>query len=223
MNIHDGLDRARFTARLSDQRRVEARTRLGIDDGQIVVLTMGTVCERKGQIDAIRAIGSMNERAAQCIRWFIVGDRPGEYSSLLRTELRRLSSDRSRSISIISETPETPVYYSAADIYCCTSRVETFPRVILEAMAAGLPIVTTPVFGIVEQVRDGRNAFFYHPGNPKELANKIMCLAQDAALRSRMAAESPTVLDTLIDHDSWIDSYARVLREAWLSGQPRVT
>jgi GT2 family glycosyltransferase/glycosyltransferase involved in cell wall biosynthesis len=222
LNIHDALDRARFTARLSEHQREQTRTRLGVDDGQIVVLTMGTVCERKGQIDAIRAVASMSERAAQSIRWFIVGDRPGEYSSLLRTELDRLPSARSRSISIIGETPEAPAYYSAADIYCCTSRVETFPRVILEAMATGLPIVTTPVFGIVEQVRDGRNAFFYHPGDTNELATRINRLALDAPLRSRMAAESPVVLDTLIDHDSWIGSYARVFREAWLSGGPRL-
>ena len=54
---------------------------------------------------------------------------------------------------MIPETGDTAVYWPAADVFCCTSRVESYPLVILEAMAAGLPIITTPVFGISEQVR----------------------------------------------------------------------
>ena len=42
--------------------------------------------------------------------------------------------------------------------------MESFPRVVLEAMAYELPIVTTPVYGIAEQVREGVNAMFYSPG-----------------------------------------------------------
>ena len=59
---------------------------------------------------------------------------------------------------MIPETGDTAAYWQAADVFCCTSRVESYPLVILEAMAAGLPIVTTPVHGIAEQVRPGVNA-----------------------------------------------------------------
>ena len=79
------------------------------------------------------------------------------------------------------------------------------------------------IFGIVEQVREGRNAVFYQPGDTKDLAQKIGAVVLDQALRTRMAAESPYVLDTLIDYDSYLDSYARVFREAWLSGGPRMS
>jgi glycosyltransferase involved in cell wall biosynthesis len=151
-----------------------------------------------------------------------VGDRPSNYSTELRLRYERLAPGKSAIVSIVPENPEAPLYYSAADIYCCTSRVETFPRVILEAMAARLPIVTTPVNGIVEQVRERRNALYYHPGHTQDLAAQISTLVLDGTLREQMAAESPTVLDSLIDYDSWIDSYATVFREAWLSGRPRL-
>ena len=58
-------------------------------------------------------------------------------------------------MAILPETAEPGRFYQAADVFVCTSRVESFPRVTLEAMAHGLPIVTTPVFGIREQVRPG--------------------------------------------------------------------
>ena len=58
-------------------------------------------------------------------------------------------------------------------------------------MAYGLPIVTTPVFGIREQVREGINALFYNPGvNSDALAKRLEGLIQDEGLRSCMAAKS---------------------------------
>ncbi len=79
---------------------------------------------------------------------------------------------------VVPETGETSAYWQAADVFCCTSRVESYPLVILEAMAAGLPIITTPVFGIAEQVRPRVNALIYQPGDIPGLARHLSLLAQ---------------------------------------------
>ena len=106
-------------------------------------------------------------------------------------------------------------------MFVCSSRTESFPRVILEAMAACLPIVTTPVFGIREQVRENVNALFYSPGDTRALADAIRRLRDDPDLRSRMARNSPIVLGALDDYETMAATYGRIFLEAWLSGRPR--
>ena len=90
-------------------------------------------------------------------------------------------------MTLVPETADVARYFLAADVFVCTSRVESYPRVILEAMAWGLPIVTTPVFGIREQVREDVNGIFYEPGDVEALAGAIARLVTDNELRARLA------------------------------------
>lgn len=55
-------------------------------------------------------------------------------------------------------------YYAAADVYVCSSRIEAFPLAIQEAKAYGVPVITTPVFGCAEIIRDGIDGLHYQPG-----------------------------------------------------------
>jgi glycosyltransferase involved in cell wall biosynthesis len=113
---------------------------------------------------------------------------------------------------------DTALYYRAADIFVCTSKIESFPRVILEAMAYELPIITTPAYGIREQVRPGVNGLFYESGNAAQLAGTISELISDPPLRSRLAGNSKLVLATLTTFEEMIEQYACALREASLIG-----
>ena len=185
-----------------------------------MILLPGTVCERKGQIDLIEALSLIGEHASK-IRCFIVGDRAGEYSDRLRAAHKSLPNLTRGRIHVVPEMPDIARYYSAADIFVCTSRIESFPRVILEAMASGLPIITTPVYGIREQVQENVNALFYKPGDARELADRITSLLVDPGLRQRLAGNSKTVLEGLQDFDTMLLAYGRVFREAWLSGRTR--
>ena len=221
MTIHNGLDRERLDAALRQRPRDIARRKLKISPGELAVLLVGTVCERKGQIDLVKALGRLDDRQAKRIRCLIVGDRSGAYSDRLRKAVSSLPFSRRSRIKIIPETSDLALYYAAADIFVCCSRIESFPRVILEAMAVGLPIITTPVFGIAEQVQDNVSALFYPPGDAKALAEVIVRLIEDPLLRQRLAENTGCALDALIDFDSMIDAYAQVFREAWLSGGTR--
>jgi glycosyltransferase involved in cell wall biosynthesis len=88
-------------------------------------------------------------------------------------------------------------------------------------MAAGLPIVTTPVYGIAEQVREHVNALCFPPGKAWDLAEHLERLIHDEDLRASLAGASRHVLDTLTDFDAMAAAYADAFREAWLSGRPR--
>lgn len=219
--IHNGLDRQRFAAELEKHDRLSVRQRLGVRPDDIAVLLLGTVCERKGQIDLVDAAARLPDDVLARTKFLIVGDRPGPYSDEMRSRLTALAAGRSLHFSVVAETADAAAYYSAADIFVCSSRIESFPRVILEAMAAGLPIVTTPVFGIAEQVRPEVNALFYSPGASADLAHHLERLVNDRPLMMRLGRHSLEVLDTLTDYDSMLDDYATVFREAWVSGRSR--
>lgn len=77
-------------------------------------------------------------------------------------------------------------YYQAADIYMHAARADTFPNVILEAMACGTPVVATAVGGIPEQVQDGETGFLTPKANPEVMADKIMELLDSDDLRKKM-------------------------------------
>ena len=90
-------------------------------------------------------------------------------------------------------------------------------------MAYGLPIVTTPVFGIREQVREGVNALFYEPGDYRALAARLQGLIQNEPLRSCMAAKSASVLALGTDFEEMVEAYGEILAEAWLTGGERLS
>jgi glycosyltransferase involved in cell wall biosynthesis len=92
--------------------------------------------------------------------------------------------DELKDIVILDNQENKMDYFNASDIYVCSSTNESFPLVILEAMSCSLPIVTTPVFGISEQLTDSETALFYHPGKIKQLAKKIK-LMLDHKMRQR--------------------------------------
>lgn len=216
--IHNGLNMQRLKETKGDMTREKARQELQIAEDEVALLLLGTVCSRKGQKDLVQAIGEIQPENAKRMRCFIVGDRPNLYSdemAALREELPEALRDR---IHIVPETPETARYYCAADVFVCTSRVESYPRVILEAMAYGLPCVTTPVFGITEQVIEHVNALYYQPGEIKKLAENLDRMISNDSGRLRMAENSSHVLRILNRFEDMCQAYAQVFREAWLSG-----
>jgi hypothetical protein len=92
--------------------------------------------------------------------------------------------------------------------------------VILEAMALGLPIITTLVFGIAEQVRPSFNALTYQPGDVRTLARHLALLAEDERRRRSLAAASPWMLRSLPDGARMEEQYRRTFRAAAESALP---
>jgi glycosyltransferase involved in cell wall biosynthesis len=212
--IHNGLDARRLDKNRAVWPREKARNKLHLIENDVMVLLIGTICDRKGQKDLVQAMALLSNNVAEKVRLFLVGDRPSLYSSEMREMVAALAEERAETISIIPETEETALYYSAADIFVCTSRIESYPRVVLEAMAYGLAIISTPAFGIVEQIREGVNGEFYKPGDAAELARKLNELVLDEHKRENYQANAPLVLGSLTGFDEMINSYAEVFRES---------
>ncbi|MGR6533591.1 glycosyltransferase [Brevundimonas sp. RM1] len=204
--------------------RREARRRLGLHEDEVAVILPGTVCARKGQQDIVDAAFLLSAGALQQVKIFIAGALvEDEYAVRLAGMIESGHPAAAERIVLVGPVEDMSLYYTAADILVCTSRIESAPRILVEGMAFGLPIITTPVFGIPEVVEEGVNAIFYRPGDTKALAGHISALAIDSERRAVMADAGREVLESRPSYDDMIVKYAALVREAALSGSWKLT
>lgn len=218
--IHNGLDRKRFQLEMSKFDRSVERKRLSIKDEEVVVLCLGTVCFRKGQLDIVEAVKHLSEDSNYKV--LVVGDRNNNYSEKIKSLISKLPSKVASRVLVLPESKDIGLFYGIADVFVCSSRIESFPRVILEAMAAGLPIITTNVFGIIEQVVENQNALFYEPSDSRRLAKHLDLMISDGDLRTRFGKNSELLLDRIVNYEQMVDRYAELFKEAWTSSYPRL-
>ncbi len=206
--IHTQGDPSRLAGRLATIDRGRAREALGLEPDDLAILSLGTVCERKGQHDLVKAFARLHPAVAGRVVCHVVGLRERiAYGRELVRLVEELPSDRRGRFHVVPETGETALYWRAADLFVCSSRVESYPRVVIEAMQSGLAIVTTPVFGIAEQVREDVNALFYEPGRDEQLRARLDVLECDRARLRSLAQAAPQVLASIPSHDDMIRSY----------------
>ncbi len=93
------------------------------------------------------------------------------------------------------QIPDAAKYLKAFDIFVLPSVKEGLPYAILEAMAAGLPIVATKVGGIPEMITDGESGLLVPPKNPEALATAIEKLIAAPELRARLGQNAAAVAD----------------------------
>ena len=222
ITIHNGFDRKYFEDQCQCVSRREARAKLKLLDTELYILNVGTICERKGQEDIFEAFVQLPlEVRSRCRLGLVSGSTETPYRLMLKNRLNTLPLGIRERITIFEDGGNIDYHYMAADIFVCTSRIESFPRIIQEAMSCNLPIVTTPVFGIVEQVVDGVSAVFYTPGDTEALCSKLSELIVRPDLRKKLGEQAGIALDILPGSRDMVDAYERIFREVWLSGECR--
>lgn len=216
--VYNGLDPVRAAQEKSKYTKISSREKLEIEENERVLLLLGTVCERKGQADLLGALREIDKDfRCENLRCFIVGDRVNAYNIRLHQEWSLLSPNLRARVHIIPETNDTALYLSAADIFLCSSRVESYPRVILEAMYYGLAIISTPVFGISEQLNDKINALFYQPGDVELLAAHIECLIKDQDMLRKLSINAKYRFDRLTSFDEMLKQYSEAFIGAYFT------
>jgi glycosyltransferase involved in cell wall biosynthesis len=170
------IDLARIHEFRSAHPRDALRAELGCAPDRRLVVNVGTVCERKGQHLFARAVDLLWRRApevAATADFVMIGGRDTPYDRDLAVFLRGLGRPNLR---VVQETGNVYRHYGAADLFVCSSYEESFPRVVLEAMAFGLPILSTGVHGIPEMARPDREALLVPPGDSAALATGLQKL-----------------------------------------------
>ncbi len=166
------IDLRSLDALRASRRRDDLRQRLGLAPDERLVINLGTVCDRKGQILFARAVDLLCRRypAAEKVRFLMVGARDTTYDHDLAAQLGILGRSN---IAVLPESEDAAAFYGAADVFVCSSFEESFPRVILEAMAFSLPIISSAVHGVPEIVRHDEEAVLVPPGDTWALAEAL--------------------------------------------------
>jgi len=199
--------------------RAELRRKHGFRDDEVVIANIGTVCERKGQHVFIRAVDHFNRHHAggRPVRFVLVGARPGIYLDLLNADIARLGLGN---LTLVPETREAFDFFLLCDLFVCTSYEESFPRVVMEAMAFRTPIVTTDVHGIAEMVRQRAEAYLVQPGDVEGLSRMMQtCLAKERSGKSLTPTAYSKVL-RYYDYEQRMPEQVELAREAWLTDEP---
>jgi glycosyltransferase involved in cell wall biosynthesis len=165
------------------------RQRHGIPTSDPVVLCVGRIDPQKNQLLLVDVLAQLRTRTARLV---MLGPVTGQgYDQLIKNKVRELELE-SRVHLLPAATPgstELLDAYHAADVFALPSRHEPFGIVILEAWAAGLPVVATRVGGIPSFVRDGEDGLLVEPQNASELAHAIDQLLASKELRAELGAK----------------------------------
>lgn len=175
------------------------------------ILFVGWLIRRKGVDILIRAVQRLVGEGLN-IRLVIVGDGPQ------RQALGALVSqqDLQQSVTFAGRVSNADInpYYAEADVFVSMSYSESFGQALLEAMRAGLPVVSAANVGSREIVTDGVDGFLVSPGNVDSLVERLRTLASDPNMRAELGRQARATVEQRYDWDKIAARYVELYREA---------
>ena len=162
--VYSGIELDRFR---------DASPATDIDGSGVRVLMVSRLADGKGFYDLFDTL----ERIEGEISVYVVGDGP------LFEDLEASVDERDLPVTMLGYRSDVAEIMAACDVFVLPSYREGTPRVITEAMASGLPVVSTDIAGIPEQVINGENGFLIRPGDINGLTDSLDRLIKSAALR----------------------------------------
>ena len=176
--VPNGIDRLT----LPDRQLVRAK--LGLTPHDVAIGFIGRLSKQKAPEVMVEAFHLVSQQCPQA-RLVMIGSGPMEEQ--IRAQARQLGLEsRTRLLGDVVATE----YLSAMDLFCLPSRYEGMPYVLLEAVAAGLPIVATSVDGVALTVEHERNGLIVPECLAEPLAAALRDLVSDRAKRSQFASDS---------------------------------
>lgn len=169
-------------------------------------LFLGTIGARKGAFDLIEAMQFIPERTPLRLWLAGGGEKEGDLAKARRKIAELGLEDRCELIGIVQGQAKTDLLQKS-HIFVLPSYNEGLPFAIIEAMAAGLAIVATPVGGIPEVVHQGQNGLLVAPGDQEALAASLLRLTADSTLRQHMGQQNRHIACQELD----VRPYARRL------------
>ena len=200
VTIENGVDLDRF--KVQDDAGQRLRSELGIEASAIVFGVIGRLKTQKAHSVFLEAAREILNRYPTA-RFLIVGDGP------LRSELEAQARQLGLFPALIFTglRADIPVVLSALDVLVLPSHWEGLPNVVLEAMAAGRPVVATAIAGIRGVVLSGTTGLLVPQGNPLSMAQACLDLAADRDLRVRFGSMGYEHVAIHYSLDKMIDRY----------------
>lgn len=181
--IYHGVDGEKFSPGRRVEIRAPARARLGISADECAILLIGNNWENKGLPCLLEAVGKLQNPA---LRIIVAGqDSPAPYQE----RIQRLGL--AGQVIFAPHRPDVEFYYAAADIYAGPSAEDTFSLPHAEAMACGLPAITSRVAGVSEIMHHGEDGLILEDAADARTLSKLLALlVSDPALREKMGEKA---------------------------------
>jgi UDP-glucose:(heptosyl)LPS alpha-1,3-glucosyltransferase len=208
--VYNGVDATHFSPRVRDEFREATRARLGLGPRELAFLLVGTGLRRKGVLELLEAFSTIGRAAARVI---IAGRRSGADDAAITRALDRLRLGGRVVLQDFASDPRP--YYAAADAFVLPTKFDPFSNATAEALACGLPVITTTANGVSELLTDGREGFIAPDPHDTAALGRALGRMLDAD-RPRMAEAARALAETLTWErhvDAMQAMYAEVLRE----------
>ncbi len=204
--LYNGIDVDAFSA-ASD--RASARTALGAAPGELTLLQVARLDYLKDHATAVRTLARVVAQRPEA-RLVLVGDGPERPA----VEAAARAAGVDGKVRWLGTRHDVARLLPGADVFLLTSLSEGIPLTVLEAMAAGLPIVATDVGGLAEVVAHGDTGFLAPARDDEALAGLVLRLADDADLRRRMGHAGRTRVKERFDEPRMCADYGQLYEEA---------
>jgi len=178
--------------------RAAARAELGLDDAYVIG-TVGRIDDNKNQAMLVRALAP---RLGRDVRLVIIGEGPARPA--VEAEVARLKDPST--VTLTGRRMDVPKLVHAFDVFALSSATEGLPLVVPEAMAAGLPIVTTAVGGLPGVVDEGHTGLLV-PVDERALGQALGRLIDDHVLAKRLGTQAREVALSRYSSDRMVEAY----------------
>ncbi|WP_341842503.1 glycosyltransferase [Chitinophaga caseinilytica] len=210
--VPNGIDLDKFQAGM-EERRTEWRAKYGLKPEEIAVGIVGRLAPVKDHIFFTRIIAAMKSRGGvKNVRFFIIGDGECKEEIMAALDAAGISysyspaSPDNKEVIFTSWEKNMVNAYAGMDIAVLTSLNEGTPMTLIEAHAAGLPVVSTNVGGVANVVLDNKSGYLVKHGDVDDFAEKLRRLTGDAELRRQFSTEGKRYVLSIY-------SYQRLVRD----------
>ena len=177
-----GIDTGKFVS--SPQQRQEKRSSLGFGKEDFLILTVAEMTKNKNHITVLNALAALKEWEEFSRIHYLICGRGEQWESLEWVAADLEISDHVHFLGYRSDAAEL---YGACDLFAFMTYREGLPVSLMEAMAAGMPIVCTRVRGNTDLIQDGVSGVFVE-NDPLALAEAILALSRDPERRAKLGA-----------------------------------
>jgi glycosyltransferase involved in cell wall biosynthesis len=204
--VYNGVNLAPFVAPAADRAAVRQEIGLGRDD--LMIVQVARLDYLKDHTTAVRMLGQI-VRYRSGARLVLVGEGPEK--ERINEEVRRAGLEAH--VCRLGLRKDVARLLAAADVFLLTSISEGIPLTVIEAMAAGLPVVATRVGGMGEVVEEGVTGLLAPSGDAAALAAHVLHLAADKALAAHMGARGRRRALELFAEERMHAGYSQLYRE----------
>ena len=200
----------RAQLRATDTEALAVRSGFGIAADESLILAVGRLSKEKAHIDLIAAFCRLRASNPEVKpRLIIVGDGPERG----RLEAAADSFGCKEGVFFAGQLSDVWPFYSAADVFVLPSHSEGSPNVLLEAMAAGIPIVATAVGGVPEMVEHDQSALLVPANDPSALADAIARVLTEEELAQRLTTNASALVGTRHTPENYVRSLIEIYCE----------